>query len=168
MLYSAIKQWILVLFHFNFKCTKTKIIKNITDQNALFSHPMNTKPQKLLKPKAKIHNALWCPGRCWAKSEFLSHRRVLQRWKRQTCHGSVAGFGNGLLEQEADGHGYCVERGRVEWPSPSYLPFRSRCCQLCGAEIVIGVRLLLRFAPLDWRAERLGEKAGCRNTNLQA
>ncbi len=25
-------------------------------------------------------------------------------------YGSVAGFGNGLLEQEADGHGCCVER----------------------------------------------------------
>lgn len=101
-------------------------------------------------------------------SESLSHGRVLQIRKRQMCHGSVAGFGNGLLEQEADGHGHCVERGRVELPSPSYLPFRSRCCQLCGAEILIGVRRMLRFAPLDWRLERWGKKAGCRNTDLQA
>lgn len=51
----------------------------------------------------------------------------------------------------------CGTCGRVEQPSPSYLPLRSRCCQLCGAEIVIGVRLLLRLAPVDWRAERWGE-----------
>lgn len=95
-----------------------------------------------------------------ADVESLSQGRILQIWKRQTCHGSVAGFGNGLLEQEADGHGHCVERGRVELPSPSYLPFRSRCCQLCGAEILIGVRLMLRFAPLDWRLERWGEESG--------
>ncbi len=80
-------------------------------------------------------------------------------------YGSVAGFGNGLLEQEADrARMLCGTCGGVEWLSPSYLPLKSRCCQLCGAEILIGVCLLLRLALMDWRAESWGGNVGCRNT----
>lgn len=36
------------------------------------------------------------------------------------CYGSVAGFGNGLLEQEADGHG-CCSKSVAGWSGQTLL-----------------------------------------------
>lgn len=69
------------------------------------------------------------------------------------CLASADRFGNGLLEQETDGHGCRVERG-AGWSGQSRLIWLSGADVASCAEIVKGVGLLLRLALLGWRAGR--------------
>lgn len=78
-------------------------------------------------------------------------------------YGSVAGFGNGLLEQEADGHGCCVERVAGWSGKPFLSPSQEQMLPAVRSrDIDRGV------PPVETRSNGLesrevGENVGCRN-----